>query len=166
MELDWVGSVVWALVFLTLGLTAFRYLNAQVTEYLAIEARRQEIKAESRKVELLERENAARLATDTAEERASAEKASLHRKSAEDLAAAEIARSPETLAALAAQQTKVIDAQTEGMALAAKEAALRSGTGPSRVELLLEAYKNYRDSGGLKDLDDWLGSVSLDEPSS
>ncbi|HKX72431.1 MAG TPA: hypothetical protein VJM32_00260 [Candidatus Saccharimonadales bacterium] len=64
-----------------------------------------------------------------------------------------------------AEERAVIAARTEGRAAAAHERALKSGDGSAtaKLEVLMEGYKAYLDSGYVCTFEAWLGSLSTDE---
>jgi hypothetical protein len=171
---EWIEAVVWALVFLVLGLVAFMLLNARAREYLEILRGREASKQQERQLELEERRVVlaqkvleTELSRMTAEEQATAERARLLRQAEEDRAATEAAMRPEVIEELAAEQRQIIAARAEGAALAAKEQALHQGSGSNgsavMFEMAVDAYKTYLAEGNSATLGEFLEELDFSE---
>ena len=159
----WQSALIWAIAILSLGETVVYFANRRVRELIAMRRSEQAETAEERRIAFMERESAAALATATADERAEHEKALLLREAAEARAAAQVAEAPSTIAALVAEEERVIAARTEGRAQAAKDRALSASEGSSTLERLVDAYKTYRNTGGGWSFEQWLGDLDTSQ---
>ena len=150
----WAGAVVLicTLILYRLGRPLAGVLNARRDR---IEANNEQDRATA-----LERQNEAKLARATAPESAEYRKTQLRQETAEADAAAEVARS--TIPAQIVAEEQVIAARAEGHAAAAKDRAMSGeGIGTEQLQLLLEAYREYREEWqNVKvTFEQWLGEL-------
>ncbi len=157
-------TLIWAVVAIAISGTFFYLVNNRAKELVGLRRSKQSLDEEEQRTELLERENAAKFDAATVGERAEYEQSRLLKEAAEARASAEVAEAPTTIAALQAEEERVIVARAEGRALAAKEQASREHNDPKVVETLVDAYKAFLDEGmsdQVVTFDQWLGNIDI-----
>lgn len=155
-------AAIWAGAFFALSMVLITRFGKPLIQHLETNRLLKEARAKEMLAAAQERQNEASLDQLTLEELAELRKAELRHKTAEQVIAVQVHNS--TLDDRIAAEQQVIEAKTTARVLAAQQGALVSDSDAGAVmQALVSAYDTYRQTGGSRTLDEWLGERSFED---